>query len=170
MPRKPRTLKTTCSVCNAPREKDSRHALCETHRKEAESRNAQRWRERHPEQLRAIRDRENAARKKARTVNPVARKPRIRKREGLCKICGRPRHTRKYDRVLLCEEHLREEHRIRKQEMRGKERNEGRLRQLPEPSIDREVVIGPEAFERVKPVDVRGHKVTRLAAVGEWGR
>ena len=34
----------------------------------------------------------------------------------------------------------------------------------------RDIVIGPEAFERPKPVDIRGHKVTRVPAAGEWGR
>lgn len=33
-----------------------------------------------------------------------------------------------------------------------------------------QVVIGPEAFERVKPVDIRGHRVTRIPAVHGWGR
>jgi len=33
-----------------------------------------------------------------------------------------------------------------------------------------DIVIGPEAFERPKPVDIRGHKVTRVPAAGEWGR
>jgi hypothetical protein len=35
---------------------------------------------------------------------------------------------------------------------------------------DTPLVIGPEAFERPKPVDITGHKVTRIAAAGEWGR
>jgi hypothetical protein len=39
-----------------------------------------------------------------------------------------------------------------------------------DPAPQGALVIGPEAFERVKPVDIRGHKVTRIAAVGEWGR
>ena len=34
----------------------------------------------------------------------------------------------------------------------------------------RDIVIGPEAVEVVKPVDIRGHKVTRVPAAGEWGR
>jgi hypothetical protein len=38
------------------------------------------------------------------------------------------------------------------------------------PIPDVPIVIGPKAFERPKPVDIRGHKVTRLAPVGEWGR
>lgn len=128
MPRKPRTLRTTCSVCGAPREANSRHALCETHRKEAESRNAQRWRERHPEKLRAIRDRENAARKRERTPRVVKVKP---------------------VRVAVPK---------------------------PKPVVVRpyaphvQVVIGPEAIERVKPVDIRGHRVTRLPAMHGWGR
>jgi hypothetical protein len=75
MPRKPRTLRTTCTVCGEPREQGSRHALCEKHRKAAESRNAQRWRERHPEKLRQIWDAENAARKVARVPKPIAAKP-----------------------------------------------------------------------------------------------
>jgi hypothetical protein len=33
-----------------------------------------------------------------------------------------------------------------------------------------EIVIGPQAIEVVKPVDIRGHKVTRVPAAGEWGR
>jgi hypothetical protein len=33
-----------------------------------------------------------------------------------------------------------------------------------------QVIIGPEAIERVKPVDVRGHKVTRIPAMHGWGR
>jgi hypothetical protein len=32
----------------------------------------------------------------------------------------------------------------------------------------RDIVIGPEAVEVVKPVDIRGHKVTRVPAAGEW--
>jgi hypothetical protein len=35
---------------------------------------------------------------------------------------------------------------------------------------DTPVVIGPEVFERPKPVDIRGHKVTRIPAVHGWGR
>jgi len=31
-------------------------------------------------------------------------------------------------------------------------------------------VIGPEAFERLKPVDIRGQKVTRVPAAGEGER
>jgi hypothetical protein len=34
----------------------------------------------------------------------------------------------------------------------------------------RDIVIGPEAIEIVQPVDIRGHKVTRVPAAGEWGR
>jgi hypothetical protein len=34
----------------------------------------------------------------------------------------------------------------------------------------RDIVIGPQAVEVVKPVDIRGHKVTRVPAAGEWGR
>jgi hypothetical protein len=44
------------------------------------------------------------------------------------------------------------------------------VRRYVAPIPDTPLVIGPEAFQRVKPVDVRGHRVTRLAAVGEWGR
>jgi hypothetical protein len=33
----------------------------------------------------------------------------------------------------------------------------------------RDIVIGRQAIEVVKPVDIRGHKVTRVPAVGEWG-
>jgi hypothetical protein len=128
MPRKPRTLRTTCSVCGAPREENSRHALCETHRKEAESRNAQRWRERHPEKLRAIRDAENAARKKARKPRAVKVKP-VR----VAAPKPKPVVVRSY---------------------------------VP----DVQVVIGPEAIERVQPVDIRGHKVTRIPAMHGWGR
>jgi hypothetical protein len=128
MPRKPRTLRTTCSVCGAPRKENSRHALCETHQREAESRNAQRWRERHPEKLRAIRDAENAARKRERKSRVVKVKP-VR----VAAPKPKPVVVRPY---------------------------------VP----DVQVVIGPEAIERVRPVDVRGHKVTRLAPVHGWGR
>jgi hypothetical protein len=34
----------------------------------------------------------------------------------------------------------------------------------------RDIVIGAQAVEVVKPVDIRGHKVTRVPAAGEWGR
>jgi hypothetical protein len=34
----------------------------------------------------------------------------------------------------------------------------------------RDIVIGPQAVEVVKPVDIRKHKVTRVPAAGEWGR
>jgi hypothetical protein len=45
-------------------------------------------------------------------------------------------------------------------------------RRWPEVAVAevRDIVIGPEAFERPKPVDIRGHKVTRVPAAGEWGR
>lgn len=42
------------------------------------------------------------------------------------------------------------------------------IRRVPVPDV--QVLIGPEAFERVKPVDVRGHKVTRIPAMHGWGR
>jgi len=42
------------------------------------------------------------------------------------------------------------------------------IRRVPVPNVP--VVIGPEAFERPKPVDIRGHKVTRLAPAHGWGR
>jgi hypothetical protein len=45
-------------------------------------------------------------------------------------------------------------------------------RRWPEVAVveARDIVIGPEAIEVVKPVDIRGHKVTRVPAAGEWGR
>ncbi len=45
-------------------------------------------------------------------------------------------------------------------------------RRWPEVAVveARDIVIGPEAFERPKPVDIRKHKVTRVPAAGEWGR
>lgn len=42
------------------------------------------------------------------------------------------------------------------------------IRRVPVPNVP--VVIGPEAIERVEPVDVRGHEVTRIPAVHGWGR
>jgi len=46
----------------------------------------------------------------------------------------------------------------------------GTVRRFVAPIPDTPLVIGPEAFQRVKPVDITGHRVTRLAPVGEWGR
>ena len=45
-------------------------------------------------------------------------------------------------------------------------------RRWPEVAVveARDIVIGPQAVEVVKPVDIRGHKVTRVPAAGEWGR
>jgi hypothetical protein len=45
-------------------------------------------------------------------------------------------------------------------------------RRWPEVAVveARDIVIGPQAIEVVKPVDIRGHKVTRVSAAGEWGR
>jgi hypothetical protein len=45
-------------------------------------------------------------------------------------------------------------------------------RRWPEVTVveARDIVIGPEAIELVKPVDIRGRKVTRVPAAGEWGR
>jgi hypothetical protein len=129
MPRKPRTRPTTCTVCGEPREPDTRHALCLKHRKEAERRNSQKWREAHPEQMRAIMDAQNAKRKKA-------RKPRV------VPAPKTPRHKQSTPVVVR------------------------RVVVAP----DTPLVIGPEAFERPKPVDITGHRVTRLEPVGEWGR
>lgn len=44
-------------------------------------------------------------------------------------------------------------------------------RRWPEVAVleARDIVIGRQAIEVVKPVDIRGHKVTRVPAVGEWG-
>jgi hypothetical protein len=130
MPRKPRTRPTTCTVCGEPREPDTRHALCAKHRKEAERRNSQKWRDAHPEVLKACRDAQNAKRKKARKprVVPAPKPPRFKQTQ--------PRITQSRPVVVP----------------------------------DTPLVIGPEAFQQVKPVDIRGHKVTRLAPVGEWGR
>jgi len=44
----------------------------------------------------------------------------------------------------------------------------GGVAQKPVTVVD--IVIGPEAFERPKPVDIRGHKVTRVPAAGEGER
>ncbi len=48
----------------------------------------------------------------------------------------------------------------------------GPYRRWPEAAVveARDIVIGPQAIEVVKPVDIRGHKVTRVPAAGEWGR
>jgi hypothetical protein len=45
-------------------------------------------------------------------------------------------------------------------------------RRWPEVAVveARDIVIGPQAIEVVKPVDIRGHKVMRVPAAGEWGR
>jgi hypothetical protein len=45
-------------------------------------------------------------------------------------------------------------------------------RRWPEVAVveARDIVIGPQAIEVVRPVDIRGHKVTRVPAAGEWGR
>lgn len=45
-------------------------------------------------------------------------------------------------------------------------------RRWPEAAVveARDIVIGPAAIEVVKPVDIRGHRVTRVPAAGEWGR
>jgi len=47
----------------------------------------------------------------------------------------------------------------------------GEVAQKPVAVVEaRDIVIGPEAFERLKPVDIRGHKVTRVPAAGEGER
>jgi hypothetical protein len=98
------------------------------------------------------------------------RPPKKEKPPKVCKVCGEPRHERAYSRAALCERHFKEERRITMSELQAKKRNAGRYQRPPAPIPDKPIIIGPAAIEVVKPVDVRGFKVTRALLPAGWGR
>jgi len=163
----PRKLLTQCRECGAPRETDSKHALCLMHRREAESRHNRAYRD-----GLGITD-DAKARYQERKVQRLHE--RLADGELRCKQCKGPVPTIYAEYCAFCAEQ-----RLREGSKRGASapRKTGKglaprvakptIRRVPVPNVP--VVIGPEAFQRPKPVDVRGHRVTRLAPVHGWGR
>lgn len=134
----------TCSKCGGPVDKQG---LCREHRLEYQ----RTWAE---------------ARRRAKGM-AVRKKTGPRENAGVCKICGKPRHTRPYTRAAVCEEHLREDTRRRMQSKREKKRKLGPVVRVPAyvPKVrpqQPDIAIGPEAFAKPEPVSVEGREVVRV--------
>ena len=139
MPRKPSTV---CRKCGKPRKEGSRMALCDKHIKEAVARHARTWREAHPEQMKAIMDKQNAKRRTGPRVKvvkvadsmPVSRRP------------NEPKKAISRAKSLIVKQN-------------------SMAPTLP-------IVIGPAAINVVKPVDVRawGRPIVRQMLPEGWGR
>ena len=163
MPRKP---SPHCRICGAEREPNSKHALCLPHRREAEARHNRAYRDNL-----GITD-DAKARYQQRKVERL--QERLAAGELKCKQCGDPVATIHAQYCTFCGDL-----RLREGSKRGASapRRTGRgtaprvarptIRRVPVPDVP--VIIGPEAFERPQPVDIRGHRVTRVpAGVSGW--
>jgi len=183
------TRSTVCRVCGAPREEGKADALCLEHRRERDRMERRRQRG-VPMDLPAPKPREFprgscrqcggvvekqglcrehrleyqrawAEAERRRKGMAVKGKYRPRVEPGACRICGKPRHTREYSRAALCEEHLREESRLKMQEKREKKRNAGKWRG-PSAAKDVPCFVGPEYVPTVRPVNVEAYDLVRV--------
>lgn len=153
--------RTQCRVCGAPREEGSHDVLCLEHRRE--------------------RDRMERRRQRGVPMDLPAPKPREFPR-GSCRQCGGV-----VEKQGLCREHRLEyqrawaeaERRRKGMSVKGKygRRGEPKPVELKAPKVPKPikprpfvedvlVIVGPEAFPPLKPVDVSGYDLTRWKAPG----